>query len=197
MSVTVILYDRRMARWEPDARGRLMVAATELYREHGFEQTTVVDIAERAGLTERTFFRHFADKREVLFAGQDLFRANFIDAVVAAPAAASPLDAVAIAVRAVAAEMQPRREWSVERGKVIAATPALQEREQLKMAGVAEGIAQALRDRGVVEPAASLAAHAGIAVFQIAFQRWLAADNARTLTELADEAFDALKSVTA
>jgi AcrR family transcriptional regulator len=197
MSVTVILYDRCMARWEPDARGRLMVAATELYLERGFEQTTVVDIAERAGLTERTFFRHFADKREVLFGGQDVFRANFIDAVVAAPADASPLDAVTIAVRAVAAEMQPRRAWSVERGKVIAATPALQEREQLKMASVVDGIAAALRDCGINEPAASLAAHAGIAVFQVAFQRWLAADNTRTFTELADEASATLKTVTA
>src|ERR1700733_10165826 len=93
MSVSVILYRRLMSRWEPDARGRLQLAAMELYVERGFEQTTVADIAERAGLTERTFFRHFADKREVLFAGQDDFQAMFVDAVVGAPADASPLQA--------------------------------------------------------------------------------------------------------
>ena len=63
-----------MGRWEPDARGRLVKAAMELYGERGFEQTTVAEIAERAGLTERTFFRHFADKREVLFAGAGALR---------------------------------------------------------------------------------------------------------------------------
>jgi hypothetical protein len=69
MSVAVINWDRDMTRWEPNARGRLEQAALALYGERGFENTTVAEIAARAGLTERTFFRHFADKREVLFAG--------------------------------------------------------------------------------------------------------------------------------
>ena len=83
-----------MGRWEPDARGRLMQAALELYGERGFEQTTVAEIAQRAGLTERTFFRHFADKREVLFSGEvdDLVLSALADA---RPSAA-PIDAIVL-----------------------------------------------------------------------------------------------------
>src|SRR5215472_3630839 len=86
-------YDRAMGRWEPDARGRLERAALELYGERGFEQTTVAEIAGRAGLTERTFFRHFADKREVLFAGSAALRDLIVNAVTSAPASATPIDA--------------------------------------------------------------------------------------------------------
>jgi AcrR family transcriptional regulator len=197
MSVTVIRYDQCMARWQPDARGRLLIAASELYVERGFEQTTVADIAERAGLTERTFFRHFADKREVLFGGQDVFRANFVGAVASAAPEVAPFDAVAHAVRTMAAEMHPRRSFTLERQKAITATPALQEREQLKMSAVTEGIAGALRDRGVTEPAASLAAQSGIAVFHVAFVRWADPANDRTFVDLVDEAFATLKTVTA
>ena len=79
-----------MTRWEPGAPERLAQAALELYAERGFEQTTVAEIAKRAGLTERTFFRHFTDKREVLFAGQDDFQRLFVTEVEAAPADATP-----------------------------------------------------------------------------------------------------------
>ncbi len=89
---------RGMSRWEPNARGRLEQAALELYVERGFEQTTVAEIAERAGLTERTFFRHFADKREVLFAGAGTLRELLVSAVAGAPASAAPIEAVAAAL---------------------------------------------------------------------------------------------------
>jgi AcrR family transcriptional regulator len=167
----------------------------ELYVERGFEQTTVADIAERAGLTERTFFRHFADKREVLFAGQDALLDQFVAAVAGAPDAASPLDAVATALRAVAVDFEPRRLWSQERGRVIAANPGLQERELIKLARMASAIAAALRERGVGEPAASLAAQSGISLFHVGFAQWIDAGNTREFSEILVEALAALKLV--
>jgi AcrR family transcriptional regulator len=197
MSVAVILYHRGMSRWQPDARGRLQLAAMELYVERGFEQTTVVDIAERAGLTERTFFRHFADKREVLFLGQDELQELFVSTIAQAPDDAAPLEAVAAALQAVATEFEPRRRWSQERQRVINANPGLQERELIKLAGLSSAIAATLRDRGVDEPAASLTAESGISVFHIAFQRWIAADNTREFSQLITQSLAALKVVTA
>jgi AcrR family transcriptional regulator len=186
-----------MVRWEPDARGRLAQAAIELYVERGFEQTTVAEIAERAGLTERTFFRHYADKREVLFTGQEEFERMFVTGVESAPDAATPLEAVAAALHSVAEQFQPRRPWSLVRQGVINANPGLQERESLKMTGLAEALAATLRDRGVGEPAASLTAQAGVAVFHVSFQAWIAPDNTRDFTDVIDEALAALRAVAA
>src|SRR6476646_1043353 len=104
-----------MGRWEPNARGRLEQAALELYVERGYEQTTVAEIAERAGLTERTFFRHFADKREVLFAGAGALQELLVTAVAGAPDAVAPLEAVAAALEAAGALLQERREYSRRR----------------------------------------------------------------------------------
>src|SRR6478672_9355857 len=125
MSVAVITYDQRMGRWEPNARGRLEQAAIALYAERGFENTTVAEIAERAGLTERTFFRHFADKREVLFAGSGLFEEQMVGAVAAAPAGASPIDAAAAGLEAAAAMLQERRDFARQRQAIIAASAEL------------------------------------------------------------------------
>src|SRR6516162_6467851 len=99
-SVAVITYHRAMGRWEPDARGRLAKAAMVLYAEQGFERTTVAEIAARAGLTERTFFRHFADKREVLFYGMERLRGLLARAVADAPASAAPMELVGAAFEA-------------------------------------------------------------------------------------------------
>ena len=173
MSVTVIIYDLGMGRWEPNARGRLEQAALELYVERGFEQTTVAEIAERAGLTERTFFRHFADKREVLFAGAGALQEFLVSAVADAPDSVAPIDAVAAALEAAGALLQERREYARQRQAVIAANAELQERELIKLASLAAALAGALRRRGVTDPAASLTAEAGIAVFKIAFERWV------------------------
>src|SRR5215472_19356306 len=102
---------RGMGRWEPNARGRLEQAAMELYVERGFEQTTVAEIAERAGLTERTFFRHFTDKREVLFGGSKVLEELLVEGVVAAPASAAPIEAIATSLQGVGPFFEPRRSY--------------------------------------------------------------------------------------
>jgi AcrR family transcriptional regulator len=197
MTVTVITYDWGMGRWEPDARGRLQQAAMELYIERGFDQTTVAEIASRAGLTERTFFRHFADKREVLFWGSGLLQDLMVHAVADAPDSAAPIDAVAVAAEAAGAMMEERREAVRQRQAIIAANPELQERELIKLASLSSAIAGALRQRGVGEPAASLTAEAGIAVFKIAFQQWVNDAGQADLTQVIRESMDELKAVTA
>jgi AcrR family transcriptional regulator len=186
-----------MGRWEPDARGRLARAALELYIECGFEQTTVADIATKAGLTERTFFRHFADKREVLFWGAAALQELVVSAVAAAPDSASPLDAVAAGLEAAAWLLQQRGAFARKRQTVIAANAELRERELIKLASLASAIADALRARGVREPVASLTAEAGIAVFRIAFARWIDATGRPDLSAIIRETLDQLKVVTA
>jgi len=197
MAVAVIGYDRRMGRWEPDARGRLEQAALALYGEHGFEQTTVAEIAERAGLTERTFFRYFADKREVLFWGAGRLQESLVNAVVGAPDSAPPIDAVMSALQAAGAVFEEGRERSVKREAVIAANAELRERELIKLAKLASALAGALHRRGVKEPTASLAAEAGITVFRIAFERWIHDTSRRDLPQHIRESFAELKTVTA
>jgi len=186
-----------VGRWEPDARGRLERAALDLYGERGFENTTVAEIAERAGLTERTFFRYFTDKREVLFAGAGTLQDLLVNAVVDAPQATAPIDAIASALEAAVVIFQERRDYSVQRQTVIAANSELQERELIKLARLASALADALRRRGVPDPAASLAAEAGIAVFKIAFERWISESNRGDLSQLIRDSFDQLKAVTA
>src|SRR6476659_1402432 len=138
MSVAVINYDSSMVRWEPDSRGRLEQAAMELYSEQGCESTTVAEIAERAGLTERTFFRHFADKREVLFAGSGALQEALVRGVRDAPAAMPPIEAIAMALTEVADTIfEQRREFAWQRQAVIAANVELQERELIKLATLA------------------------------------------------------------
>ena len=185
-----------MGRWKPDAQGRLAQAALELYGERGFEQTTVAEIAARAGLTERTFFRHFADKREVLFAGADEFEALLLGGVAGAPETAAPLDAIAAGLDAIGALLQERRSFARQRQSIISANADLQERERHKLASLATGAAGALRDRGVSEPAASLAAEAGIAVFRIAFEQWVQDPDDPDLVSVIHESLDELKAVT-
>jgi AcrR family transcriptional regulator len=197
MSVTAVKYDRRMSRWEPNARGRLERAAMELYVERGFEQTTVAEIAARAGLTERTFFRHFADKREVLFAGAGQLQDFLVSTLASTPDSAAPIDAVAAALEAAGALLQERRDYAGQRQAVIAANAELQERELIKLASLASALAGTLRQRGVRDPAASLAAEAGIAVFKIAFERWASDTSQADLPQLIRESLDELKAVTA
>jgi AcrR family transcriptional regulator len=197
MAVTAVKYDRGMSRWEPNARGRLERAALELYGERGFEQTTVAEIAKRAGLTERTFFRHFADKREVLFWGAGALQELLVGTVASAHDSAAPIAAVAAAIEAAGALLQERREYARQRQAVIAANVELQERELIKLASLASAIAGTLRQRGVAALAASLAAEAGIAVFRIAFERWVSETSEADLPQLIRESLDELKAVTA
>jgi AcrR family transcriptional regulator len=186
-----------MTRWEPGAAERLAQAALDLYADRGFEQTTVAEIARQAGLTERTFFRHYADKREVLFAGSNLLQDPMVAAVENAPESTSPIDAIADGLRAGAAVLEPRRAFSRKRQAVIAANPELQERELIKLARLGAALADALRRRGVADPAASLTAQAGVAVFRVAFERWVDERDSRELGSLIEESLDELKAVTA
>ena len=162
-----------MGRWEPDARGRLAKAAMALYAEQGFEQTTVAEIAARAGLTERTFFRHFADKREVLFYGMEMMRDLLVRAVAGAPENATAMDAVGAAFEAAGGMLQENPERVRVRDAIVSAHAELRERELIKLAALASAVAGALRDRGIPEPAASVAAETGVAVFKVAFARWV------------------------
>jgi AcrR family transcriptional regulator len=182
-----------MSRWQPDARGRLERAAMELYRERGFEQTTVAEIAKRAGLTERTFFRYFA----VLFWGAGELQDFMVSALASAPDSAAPIEAVAAAIQSAAVLLAQRPiEYPRQRRAIIAANAELKERELIKLAALAAALAGTLRQRGVKEPAASLAAEAGIAVFKIAFEAWTSETSQRDFPELIRESFDELKAVT-
>jgi AcrR family transcriptional regulator len=187
----------RMSRWEPNARGRLEQAALDLYQERGFEQTMVTEIAERAGLTERTFFRYFADKREVLFGGQDMLRNIYVSTIEAAPASATPLDAVAAALEAATPVFRERHELVRQRQAVIAANPELQEREMLKRAALTSAMADALRSRGVSDLAAILAAEVGAITFKIAFDRWVSEPDEQDLSRLIRTSLDQLKGIVA
>jgi len=197
MSLGVIDYDRRMARWQPGSRERLEQAALALYGERGYENTTVAEIAARAGLTKRTFFRYFADKREVLFWGAGTLQDLLVSTVAGTPDSIAPIDAVAAALQAAGAQLQERRESARRRQMVIAANAELQERELIKLASLSAALAGTLRRRGVSEPAASLTAEAGIAVFKIAFERWIDEANQREFGQLIRESLEELKAVTA
>jgi AcrR family transcriptional regulator len=186
-----------MVRWEPDGRGRLEQAAMALYGERGFENTTVAEIAERAGLTERTFFRHFADKREVLFSGAGAMKELLVGTVAEAPESSAPIDAAAAGLEAAAAQLQERREFARRRQAIIAANPELRERELIKLASWAEAIADVLRGRGLGDVVARLTGEAAIAVFRIAFEQWIEAPTERDFPELIRWTMDELRAVTA
>ncbi|EPD66683.1 MULTISPECIES: TetR/AcrR family transcriptional regulator [Streptomyces] len=186
-----------MSRWEPNARERLAKAALELYSERGYERTTVAEIAKRAGLTERTFFRHYADKREVLFDGSNHLQDLFVKAVNDAPESAAPIDIVAAALEAVSEVFVDRRAFARKRQAVITANAELQERELIKLAALSAALTDALRRRGIAEPAASLTAEAGLAVFRIGFERWVAPGEERPMWPLMREALAALRTVAA
>jgi AcrR family transcriptional regulator len=187
-----------MSRWEPNARERLVGAAMELFVDRGYEGVTIAEIAERAGLTKRTFFRHFADKREILFGGQDMLRQLFAEAIAGAPVAARPMEAVSAGLQAFAAGFGPeRRDFAMQRQALIAAHPDLQERDLLKRAALNAAMAEALRERGIEEPTASLAAQIGDLALSAAYLRWLEPANQQTLADLAEEALRDLTAATA
>jgi AcrR family transcriptional regulator len=186
-----------MVRWEPGARERLQAAALELFATRGFEQTTAEQIAQAVGLTERTFFRHFTDKREVLFYGQEQFLQAFVDGVRAAPPDASPLEVIASALEAAGSFFpDERRPYSRLRQSVIDQNPALRERELHKLAGLAATVAEALHARGIGEPAATLAAQSGATVFGIAFAQWISEGETRSLPEIASNVLRELRGLT-
>ena len=166
----------------------LQQAALELFGERGFDQTTAAEIAARAGVTERTFFRHFADKRETLFGGEAPLRTLLVDAVAAAPGGCEPLQALRFSFQAVAPMLEANRPFSEPRQRVIAANPALKEREVAKVAALVVALAEALGRRGVAARLATLAAQAGMAALTTAVTSWLA-DPGRDLHAHLAEAF--------
>jgi AcrR family transcriptional regulator len=184
-----------MGRWEPDAQGRLAKAALELYADRGFEQTTVEEIAKRAGLTERTFFRHFADKREVLFSGASALEDHLRRALGEAPASLSAIDAVGSALESIAGDFEERRDFARRRQRIIAANADLQEREHVKLATLAAALAETLRRRGAADVTANLAAEMGIVIFRIAFERWIDDANQQTLAQTMRATFNELSAV--
>ncbi|GAB3611292.1 TetR/AcrR family transcriptional regulator [Humibacter ginsengiterrae] len=166
-----------MARWEPGARDRLVVAAVELFSEKGYDETTVAQIAERAGLTKSTFFRYFPDKRELLVAGQETLGTLLAEGIAGAPSDATPLQAVAAGLKAVSGVMSPiNRELWPRMKAAIAASSELQERDALKSVGLAASMTTALVARGVPDPTAHLAAELGLLAFKRGYADWTEAD---------------------
>ncbi|MBX7266298.1 TetR family transcriptional regulator [Micromonospora sp. Llam7] len=184
-----------MARWQPDARGRLEAAAFELFRERGFDQTTVTDIAARAGLDKRTFYRLFGDKREALFSGGELLEEALVKAV--AETDAAPFETVIAAFHRVADEIfADRHDLARVRQSIIESSPELQERELRKTGALAAAVAAALRAKGVGETTATLATESGVTVFRVAFARWIAPGSDAPLTDLIAEMAAELHAVT-
>ncbi|MFI5889572.1 TetR/AcrR family transcriptional regulator [Actinoplanes sp. NPDC051513] len=189
-----------MARWEPGARERLVVAAVDLFTEQGYDATTVTQIAERAGVTKSTFFRHFADKRELLAAGQEVLSKLLTEGIGEAPAGATPLEAVAAGLERASSAMGP---WNRELGPrlkaAVAASAELQERDALKSVGLAAAMTAALIDRGVAGPTAALAGELGVLAFKRGYAAWSEGDRdaADDLAQHALAALDELRAASA
>ncbi|OMC27690.1 TetR/AcrR family transcriptional regulator [Mycobacterium colombiense] len=187
-----------MARWQPDARERLVAAALDLFNEHGYDQTTVAQIAERAGLTKSTFFRHFPDKRDVLAAGQDAIAQLLREGIAAAPEDATPLTAVCSGLKSASAAFTSyNRDLAPRLKAAIAASAELQERYALKQIGLALAVSEALQARGVPGPTAALAAELGALAFKTAYARWTEPDENRDLGSMACDALRELHAAAA
>jgi AcrR family transcriptional regulator len=172
-----ITYNGRMARWQPGATQRLVAAAVDLFTEQGYDATTVAQIAERAGVTKSTFFRHFSDKRELLVAGQETLSRLLADGITEAPADASPLEAVAVGLERAAGAMGPaNRELGPRLKAAVAASTELQERDALKNVGLAAAMTAALAARGVPDPTAHLAGELGVLAFKRGYTQWSEGD---------------------
>jgi len=184
-----------MARWTPHADERLIKAAVELFAQRGYEETTVADIASRAGLTKRTFFRYFSDKREVLFSGAQELELVWVRGLREAPEDAGPVAAVEVGLEAIAEMFTERHPFARIRARIIAANPELQERELIKLEKLASAGAIALERRGVSADAAALAARTGVGIFHLAFGRWIAQDDPGALGRLLRESMGELRKL--
>jgi AcrR family transcriptional regulator len=168
----------KVSRWAPDARERLTDAALDLFAENGYQETTVAQIADRAGLNRATFFRHFSDKREVLFGGEEVLTGLFADGIRGASPEATVTECLQAAFAAADVAMTPRqRSRAAQRVRVAAANSEVQERGLLKHARIARSISAALRMRGADELTARLGAEVGMLAFSLAVERWLKAAN--------------------
>ncbi len=164
-----------------------------LYLERGYQEVTTAEIAERAGLKKRTFFRYFADKREVLFAGAEAFQAGVVTAVAEADEDVLPIDAVVTALADGGAQLAQYDEFARGRRDLIASSGDLQERELIKMASLTAAVAEALRARGVDALRATLTAQAGVAAFTTAYDRWIDEDGAPDFPALVHQSLDELR----
>jgi len=163
-----------MARWEPGAHGRMMAAAIALFTEYGYENVTVAQIAAEVGVTERTFFRHFTEKREVLFDGAGGLQNRVVELIAAAPPGGDPWTVTVDAMREMCDEFfDGRREQSRQRQRIIESANELQERELLKLAALTSAITAAHVERGCPANTSELVARAGVAVFTVGFGRWI------------------------
>ncbi len=198
MAPGVINYARsEMSRWKPDAAGRLIKAAITLFAEQGYEETTVAEIAERAGLTKRTFFRYFSDKREVLFSGSGELERLWLEAMAGAPAKATPLAVVTAGLDPVAELFIERHDFARIRARIIEANPELKERELIKLQTLTGAIKAALIERGVSATAAILAAQSGVTVFHVAFTNWVHQDDPTAFRRMMGESLQELRAVIA
>lgn len=171
-----------MPRWAPDTRKRFVVAALQLFSEQGYDETTVAQIAKRAGSTKSTFHRHFPDKRDVLVAGQETLSRLLREGITAAPSSATPLEAVGEGLRRAADAFRP--EISLQVAAVVSTSAELQARAALKQVGITAAMAEALGRRGVAEPTARLAAELGGLALKQGFAAWVAGEAAQDLGEL-------------
>lgn len=184
-----------MARWQPDAPGRLAAAALDLFEENGYENTTVIEIAERAGLTKSTFFRYFPDKREVLF-GRGTVTGLLVEGIASAPPTAGPLDTVGHALDALGRTFftADRREFSSRRQAVLNANTELREREALKRIDLTASMTEALARRGTPNPTARVASQLGALAWEIAFDQWVEGDNSEDFGPLAQQALTEVRT---
>lgn len=144
-----------------------------LFRERGYAEVTVAEIADRAGLTKRTFFNHFADKREVLFAGATAFEAGILKHLAEADDDLDPMDAAVVALTRSGLELSQYGDRARARRDLIASSPELQERDLIKRNSLASAIAEALRQRHVPARTATITAQAAVAVFTTAYDDWV------------------------
>lgn len=186
-----------MGRWEAGARQRLVLAAVELFEEQGYDATTVVQIADRAGLTRSTFFRYFSDKREVLVAGQETLCRLLAEGIADAPVDATPLEAVESGFDRVSSEMTSfNQELGSRLGAAVVANAELRARDALKSVGLAAAMTEALLSRGVPDAAAHLAGELGVLAFRRGFERWTAAGPGARLAVHTRQALNELRDAT-
>jgi AcrR family transcriptional regulator len=175
-----------MPRWEVGSEERLKEAAMELFEEQGFENTSTIQIAGLAGVTNRTFFRYFFDKPEVLFSDSERLRAALVEGIRSAPSTLTPLETVAHALAEFDWRSLGSRESQRRRRAVIDSSPGLLERDLIKQHTMAQDFVEALLERGVDADIARLATGVGICVFTTAYDQWIHADADIALSEISE-----------
>lgn len=178
-----VVYGDGMTRWAPDAALRLERAAMELFEEQGYDATTVPQITARAGLTTRTFFRHFNDKREVLFLRDREFPAVIQASLVDAPGSDHPLEAAQAGLLSAAASLEPLRGNILRRQAVVRSDDRLRERELLKSARLADAVSAGLLERGFANDQVRIVAPLAVLAFELALTDWTASDDSQTLAD--------------